>query len=91
MPVRVRDTKDLFQRDVKVAVEAVEASPLLNGKLITGVSVPGRLRHNLGRPIKGVLLVLANTDVRVWLDGINNSQYAQLGASASEIVNLWVF
>lgn len=94
MPIRIRDEHDLFQRDVKTAVDKLSAIDILDGRLLEDISLTTsarRVHHNLGRPVRGFWVVWTVGDTRVWVDGDNTSTFIELRANASSTVNLWVF
>lgn len=92
----VREPDDQYQRDNKVAVDGVLSVPLLQGVLVTTVSLTTgttRVAHNLGRVARGFFIVDATADVRAWRDATAPASlsFISLKASASATVSLWVF
>lgn len=71
------------------------AAEILDGRLVTGVSVGTSatdVPHGLSRPYRGWILTDNNTDCRVWSPSTGDtSKVIVLQSSAATTISLWVF
>lgn len=92
--VRVRDETSEFERNVKQVTDSLSNSIFVDGVLLEDVALttsPTRIFHKLNRPIRGLFVVYATDDTRVFVNGTNNQQFVELAANATRTVNLWLF
>lgn len=69
-------------------------NPLLNGVLLTNVSLPAatatRVEHKLGRPHIGWIVVKKNANSDIW-ESQDTKSFVKLTAEADVVVDLWIF
>jgi hypothetical protein len=90
---------NLVQEAVDNSIRSMQSRELLNGTLITGVTLDNvafkQVPHNLGRKPNGYLIVGRSANAVVWDDAAGNAALAdkslKLRASAAVTVALWVF
>lgn len=93
----VRDTDDLFQRESADAIKALNGTPILRGRLLTGVKLTTgtyRVPHGLSRPVIGFIVVDMTANTNVWRDAtdVGSPQiFLPLISSVAATVSLWVF
>lgn len=87
----LNQVQDNLVRRVNPALAAV----ILDGRLVTGVSVgvtATNVNHGLGRAYQGWVVVNNNTDCRVWSPSTGDaSKVIVLQSSAATTLSLWVF
>lgn len=77
------------------SLNPVLINPLVNGLLISGVSLkssaPTVVNHTLGRQMQGWVLADQTADAVVWRSAPLNNLTLTLSTSADTSVSLWVF
>lgn len=86
------------QQNVHDALAPMEASRIVRGALLEGIELTtgatNIVQHQLGRPIKGCVVVMQSANSTVWTDQSGNTEpikYVHLQCSANVTVSVWVF
>lgn len=83
------------QDRVKTAVDAIQAVPLLDGRVLEVAlsTTPTIVPHGLARPWQGYLVIARDANAQVWnaAPGAEAGSFLTLTASAAVNVTLWVF
>jgi hypothetical protein len=86
-----------LQTNIEQAVAEVIRNPLIDGRIITGVSLTStvtQLEHKLNRKIRGYL-VLGNSAAALVYDNLSTEPkpelYLPILSTVPTVVNLWVF
>lgn len=93
----LRTPGDLFQRDVKRQIEAVNSIPILQGAHVIATFKAGvtlNVPHTLGRPYVGWIIIDRTDDANVNRDPSITSQkslYIPLQSDIDTTLTLWVF
>lgn len=87
-----------FQGNVEEVLTPILACPLIDGILLTNISLDSskvnNVSHKLGREYRGFFLTLPKANIAVWESQATNSKKnltIDLNCSASAIVDIWVF
>lgn len=90
----LRDPSDRFQQEAKRTIQRIADKAIVDGVLLEDVDLStatSRVYHRLGRPSRGVIVVDATDDTRVWRDGDSTGDFVNLKANATRTVSLWIF
>lgn len=75
--------------------QPITANPLLDGTLLTSVTISTTLTqvpHRLGRPPLGYIIVAQNSNATIWQPSKSlPSTFLDLQASATTVADIWVF
>lgn len=86
------------QQNVENAITTIIDKPIVDGVLVTKVclepNVVNEVKHTLGRPAIGWIIVRKRDDIRVWdiQDfNVNPSKTLALATSHAGSIDLWIF
>ena len=92
------ETKDptvfMLQSAIETAFRSLDTNPILDGQLITNVTVGTaeiRVRHSLKRKPKGYLVVDADAAATIHRSSESTTQFLHLTSSHAATISLWVF
>lgn len=94
MTPTVRVPADQFQQEAARVIEGINSRELVTGVLLEGVALTTtgvRVNHNLGRPMKGFLLVDCTVYVNIKRSGESTNNFVTLASDVNATVSLWVF
>jgi hypothetical protein len=87
-----------FQDNVSQAIQPLLNFPISDGVLVQGISLNSstftQVSHKLGRPYRGWLVVRKSANAQIWENFQETNlldRFLPLRASASVIVDLWIF
>lgn len=91
------DESNRVQDNVETALRPILASPIVNGVLLTGVTLANgvtTVEHKLGRTLRGWIIVGQNANASIWDSQAGNNLAARtliLNSNAIVTVNIWCF
>lgn len=84
-----------MQKNVVGAINNMNKVPFLNGNLLQNVSLSTsetKIPHKLSRDYQGFIITNINANANAWVSSTDGkSQTINLTASASCVVDIWVF
>ena len=94
-PVQIKDpTVFMMQSSIEAAFRSLDRVPLIDGRLIEGVSITASERpvpHNLKRVPKGFIVVDLDSACLVHRSAESTERYLYLTGSRTANISLWVF
>lgn len=96
--VEVPENVAKLQDNLTEAIKNYEISKILDGNLVTGLvlksGVVNKVKHKLGRPVLGYIVVRKNAQSDIW-DSQDSNKFKELTlnlhCSSNATVDLWVF